>query len=62
MSYKIGGVYITHMNMFGFPLDKLLVATYSVGQVRVRVPPGFIHTLTAADELHVAALPKETTT
>jgi hypothetical protein len=62
MSYKIGSVNITGMNMFGFPLDKLLVAAYSAQQVRVRVPFRFIHTQTAADELHVAALAKETTT
>ena len=50
------------MHMFSFPLDKLLVSTYSPHQVRVRVLSLFIHTLTAADELHVAALPKDTTT
>ncbi len=50
------------MHMFGFPLDKLLIATYSVRQVRVRVLSHFIHTQTAADELHVAALAKEPTT
>ena len=62
MSYKIYSVYITAMNMFTFPLDNVLRPAYSPHQVRVRVPFGFIHTQTAADELHVAALTKETTT
>jgi hypothetical protein len=65
MSYKIGNVYITTTNMFAFPffpLDSLLADVYSPRQVRVRIPFRFIHTQAAADELHVAALPKETTT
>jgi len=62
MSYKIGSVNITAVNMFAFPLDTFLRPAYSPRQVRVRVPSRFIHTQTAADELHVAALAKETTT
>jgi len=53
---------MSSVNMFRYALDTPFPQMLFSPQVRVRVLSRFIHTQTAANELHVAALPKEPTT
>ena len=53
---------MSSVNMFGYSLDIPFPQLLFSPQVRVRLLSRFIHTQTAADELHVAALAKEPTT
>ena len=62
MSYKIEYGMMSSVNMFRYALDTPFPQLLFSPQVRVRVLSRFIHTQTAADELHVAALAKEPTT